>query len=75
MTERGAELLNRGRRSAKSSHEAWEDIKSRNEEIDWDSDEMIAERERRLERAFVAIEERAAPEHAPDGRSDDQTQR
>lgn len=71
MTERGAEYLNRGRRSAKSSHEAWEDIQSRNEEVDWDLPRMIAERERQLEGAFVSMERRSIPGTTPDRRSDD----
>lgn len=73
MTERGAQFLNRGRRSAKSSREAWEDIKSRNEETDWNLREMIAERERQLEGGFIAVDRQPATGTTPDGRSDDST--
>lgn len=47
MTDRGAQFLSRGRRSTKSSREAWSGIKDRNEDTDWEPEAMIAERERR----------------------------
>lgn len=48
MSEQGADLLRRGRRSGKSSHEAWADIQDRNTETEWDIESAIAERERQL---------------------------
>lgn len=51
MTDRGADLFSRGRRSGKSSQEAWDDIKNRNTTTDWDPDAAIVEREHRLETA------------------------
>lgn len=48
MTEQGADLLRRGRRSGKSSHEAWGDIQDRNTETEWDVEAAISQRESRL---------------------------
>lgn len=51
MTERGEQLLRRGRRSAKSSHDAWADIQNRNAETEWDVEAAIAQRESNLSNA------------------------
>lgn len=51
MSKRAARVLAAVREAEKSSHEAWEDIKARNEETDWNPEALIARRERRLREA------------------------
>lgn len=53
MTERSERLLRRGRRSAKSSHDAWVDIQNRNAETEWDVEAAIAQREANLSDASL----------------------
>lgn len=40
MTQKAAEIFNRGRRSGTSSQEAWDRLKELGEETEWDTDWM-----------------------------------
>ena len=43
MSEESARIYNRARRNGISSAEAWEDLQSISEDIDWDVERMLSE--------------------------------
>jgi len=43
MSEESAQIYNRARRNGVSSAEAWEDLQSLSENIDWDVERMLSE--------------------------------
>ncbi|WP_424005573.1 hypothetical protein ACOZ4I_19525 (plasmid) [Haloarcula salina] len=43
MSEESARIYNRARRNGISSVEAWEDLQSLSEDIDWDVERMLSE--------------------------------
>ncbi|GCF16005.1 hypothetical protein Harman_39400 [Haloarcula mannanilytica] len=43
MSEESAQIYNRARQNGGSSAEAWEDLQSLSEDIDWDVERMLSE--------------------------------
>jgi hypothetical protein len=43
MSEESARIYNRARRNGVSSAEAWEDLQSLSEDIDWDVERMLSD--------------------------------